>query len=69
MHLQIFYQKNTICPNRQKRLRCLAQRFLFLFYVFLYTRVFEPDQIFHSQSMVANRGRANRANVHIDLCE
>ena len=35
------------------------------------TRLLEPDQISHTQSMVAKRGLTNRANVHIPLhvCE
>ena len=30
----------------------------------MYTRLLEPDQISHTQSMVAKRGLTNRANVH-----
>ena len=30
----------------------------------MHTRVLEPDKISHTQSMVAERGRTNRANVH-----
>ena len=29
----------------------------------MYTRLLEPDQISHTQSMVAKRGLTNRANV------
>ena len=31
----------------------------------MYTRLLEPDQICHTHSMVAKRGRTNRAYVHI----
>ena len=33
----------------------------------MYTRLLEPDQISHTQSMVANRGLTNRANVHTPM--
>ena len=33
----------------------------------LNTRLLEPDQISHTQSMVAKRGLTNRATVHIPL--
>ena len=33
----------------------------------MYTRLLEPDQISYTQSMVAKRGRTNRANVHTPM--
>ena len=33
----------------------------------MYTRLLEPDQISHTQSMVAKRGLTNRANVHTPI--
>ena len=29
----------------------------------------EPDQIYHTKSMVAKRGLTNQANVHTPVCE
>ena len=34
---------------------------------YMYTRLLEPDQISHTQSMVANRGCTNQANVHTPM--
>ena len=34
----------------------------------MYTRLLEPDQISHTQSMVAKRGHTNQANVHTPTC-
>ena len=33
----------------------------------MYMQLLEPDQISHTQSMVAKRGRTNWANVHIPM--
>ena len=33
----------------------------------MYTRLLEADQISHTQSMVAERFRTNRANVHTSV--
>ena len=33
----------------------------------MYTGLLEPDQISHTQSMVAKRVRTNRANVHTHI--
>ena len=49
--------------------------FFFFFFFFanqwntwyMYTRLLEPNQIFHTQSMVAKRGRTNRANRHTPM--
>ena len=32
--------------------------------MYMYMRLLEPDQISHAQSMVAERGRTNRANMN-----
>ena len=34
---------------------------------YMYTQLLEPDQISHTQSMVAKRGLTNRANVHTQM--
>ena len=33
----------------------------------MYTQLLEPDQISHTQSMVAKGGRTNRANVYTSM--
>ena len=62
----------TIC-FRSKRNQCSDGLFLgglIIFYAnqwntwYMYTQLLEPDQLSRRQSMVAKRGRTNRANVH-----
>ena len=36
--------------------------------MYMCTQLLEPDQISHTQSMVAKRGLTNRANVHTPTC-
>ena len=77
LHVHGHCQSCLLSPRQKKSLwflvigllqyRCNDESFILLFCVIrvnMYTYLLEPDQISHTQSMVAKRGRTNWANIH-----